>query len=265
MANPLPILRNTTGGLNAQVLYPFVRVVSFLTHVNQFDNATEQRWVGRVPLFNFLLPMSSLGDTDKAAWLAFFNTVLGRFSQDLSITLGSTTYSDLTMQEDDLLVTVPGPTTFNQQITLRQVKNYPWTVPSAGSTYPSFKFGGSIAIAVAEYPFGQGNAARTDVNDSPYGQRYAYAWYKAFTPRDNYPSSLLKAWKLSYPLLTDADATTLENFFLGCQGRYKSFTFVDPLDASSNANCRFDMDDISFKYVTKNMQQTEVTIKQVWA
>jgi len=262
MSNPLPILRNTTGTLNAQALYPFTRVASCLTFVDQFDNGSEQRWAGRTPLFNFALSFNSLSATDKASWLTFQNTVLGRLATNLTITLGATTYSNLTMMSDDLVATTRLPLLYDQQISLRQVSNYPYTVPTVGSTFPQLAFGTGGGIAVAELPFSQANSAFTDINESVYGQRFGFGWYK--TGKTNFPNVLLKSWKISYPLLTDADAATLENYFLGKQGRYATFTFVDPIDGSSNANVRFDMDDLAFRYITKNMQSTEVSLKQIW-
>src|SRR5438067_1903304 len=104
MANPLPYLRNTSGTLNAQVLYPFDRMVSFSTKVTTFANGSEQRWALRPPFCNFDIPMNQLLAADKAAWLTFFGNVKGRFASDLSITLGSTTYANLTLASDDLSV-----------------------------------------------------------------------------------------------------------------------------------------------------------------
>lgn len=264
MSNSLPILRSTSGGLNAQVLYGFTRVVSCLTNVQQFDAGTEQRWVGRTPLFNFSLPMISLTAADRTAWLTFMNTVVGRLTQDLSITLGATTYADLTLETDDFTSINRLPTSYDiSGITLRQVRNYPWTVPTAGSSFPFLLFGASSgANRSVQRPFTENVSALTDVNDSPYGQRYAFGWYK--TAQAGYPTTLLRSWHVSYSLLTDADALTLETFFLGCQGRYKTFDFLDPIDGNTYHNVRFDIDDLAFKYVTKNQQQAEITLKQIW-
>lgn len=262
MSNPLPILRNTSGGLSASVLYPFTRLASCLTYVSEFETAAEQRWVGRVPLFAFALPFTSLNGTDKAAWLTFFNTVLGRLAQDITVTLGATTYSNLTLETDDLAVTTKIPLFYDQQLSLRQVRNYPWTIPTVGSTYPNLLFGAGSATKSSEMPFSQVNSAFTDVNDSPYGQRFAFGWYK--TGKTNFPNVLLKSWKITYPVLSLVDAVTLENFFLGCQGRYKTFTFVDPVDGSSNSNVRFDQDSLAIKYITYGVYGTEISLKQVW-
>lgn len=262
MANVLPILRNTTGTLNGQVLYPFIRTVSCSTTVHKFQNATEQRWVNRNPLFNFSLPMTSLNVTDKAAWLAFFVTTKGRLASDLQLSLGSTTYSNLSSESDDLAVTNKIPLFFDQQINLLQVSNYPWTIPAVSiSAFPLLRFGSPMSpVASFEMPFTQNSSFFTDNTTSPYGQQYSYGWYG--TGLSGFPTSYLRAWKLSYPLLTDADALTLEQFFEACQGQYSSFDFTDPFDSITHHKVRFASDNLSFKYGTLNQQAADIVLVQ---
>lgn len=260
MSNALPFLYNSSGTLNAQVLYGFTRVVSCLTDVMSFQAATEQRWVSRNPLFNFAVPMASLSAADKAAWLAFFNTVKGRFTSDLSITLGATLYANLVLDSDALPVVNRLPTFYDQQISLHQTSNYPWTIPSVGGSYPALLFGGGSAVKVAERPFTQVTQFFTDVSASPYGQQYAYEWYGASLT--GFPTGPLHSWKLSYPLLTDADALTIETFFLGQQGRYGIFSFTDPISGTTYTKVRFASDNLAFQYLTKNQQSTELTLME---
>ncbi len=260
MPNPLPYLRNTSGGLNAQVLYPFTRVVSCLTMVNKFQTAAEQRWVQRVPLFHFELGMNNLREADRASWVTFFNTQKGMLNQDLVITLGSTVYSNLTLLSDELLAVTSRPVLYDQRINLRQVANYPWTVPTVGGTYPTLTYGAGSPSVVAELPFSYGQNFKTDVSDSPYGQRYAFGWYA--TGLTGMPTTSLKMWRLVYPLLTDVDLATIESFFLGKQGRYKLFDFINPIDGVTYSNVRFDMDELAIRYLTVNQNSLELVLRQ---
>lgn len=233
----LPILRNTTGTLNAQVLYPFVRVASCLTTVTQFQNAAEQRSVERPPLYGFQIPMSSLLAADKRAWLNFHVSAVGRQHTDLALSLGGTTYSNLTLLSDLLDVIQKDAVVYDQTASLRQVAavNFStYTPPTPGAFYPNLKFGlASPSQFSSELPFRQSSNFLTSVGDSPYGPRYTFSWYNPGSPLAGFPSTYLRSWVLSYPLLTDVDMATIETQFLGCQGRYKLFNFTDPTSVAT--------------------------------
>lgn len=255
MANPLPYLRNTSGTLNAQVLYPFTRSVRFTTTVNKFMNASEQRWPNTPPFYDFLLPMTRLNSTDKGNWLTFFNAVQGRFEENLSITLGATTFGSLTLISDDLTVNNPSSLTFDQTLRLRQVNGYPWTPVSAGTTFPTFSFG-----AVAEQPFVQISTFLTSVNDNPYGPRYVYPWYGSGLT--NFPTGYLRSWKISFGLMNATDIAALEAFFYSVQGMAYSFTFTDPLTGTPLNHVRFDQDSLEIRYLTTTQFSTSIDLLQ---
>lgn len=237
MPLPLPILRNTTGTLNAQVLYPFVRVTSCLTTVTTFQNASEQRSVERPPLYGFQIPMSSMLAVDKLAWLNFHVSAVGRAHTDLTLSLGGTTYSNLTLLSDLLDAVQKDAVIYDQVASLRQVAavNFSsYTPPTPAVIYPNLRFGlGSPSSSSTEIPFHQSSNFLTSVGDSPYGPRYTFSWYNPGSPLSGFPSTYLRSWKLSYPLLTDADVAIIENQFLGCQGRYSLFNFTDPTPVAS--------------------------------
>lgn len=255
MATPLPYLRGTSGGLNAQVLYPFTRTVSFFTRVTTNTNGSEQRWASRPPLYEFQLPMNQITGTDKASWLSTFSSEGGRFGQDLQLTLGATTYSNLTILHDDLSVENQSGNIYNQNLNLRQVQNGSWTPPTPGTSYPTLSFG-----TVAERPFVQSSCFYTGVNDNPYGPRFAWKWYGGGLT--NFPTTYLRKWQLSYPLLSTADITTLETFFIGQQGKLGSFSFTDPLDNTTYTHVRFDQDTFSVRYLTLNQNSTNIVLVQ---
>ena len=259
MANILPYLRNTSGSLNAQCLFPFEREVQFLTTVNCFFNGAEQRWPNRPPLATFSLPMSNLLTTDKAAWLSFFNTVQGRRFQDLQITLtntlGSVTYNNLGLMSDTLNQTNHAALLYNLQVNLRQFSNSAWMPPTAPTVYPTLSFGG-----VAQQPFSQIFTFLVSANESVFGPRFAYSWYGSSL--SNFPSGYLRMWRINYALLTETDLATLETFFLGVQGRYLSFSFTDPIDGNTYTHVRLDSDALKIKHITRNQVSTEVVLRQ---
>lgn len=257
MANPLPGLRGTgfSGYPPIQALYPITYVLSTDTNVSIFTDASEQRWVRRAPLAHFVLPMSSIDESDKAAWLTHFSTALGQASQTLSLTIGSNTYENLTLLSDDLAVTTNSPLYYHQQITLRQVQNPTFTAPTSGSAFPTLSSG-----CVAQFPFEQTSSFLTSVVDQPTGPRYVYAWYGA--GHSGLPTGYLRAWKLEYPLLSDADMLTLQTFFTNQQGRYVSFDFTDPLDNTTYHHVRFDQDDLEIQYLAPNNNSTTLLLRQ---
>lgn len=215
----------------------------------------------RAPLYQFTIPLSNIMTTDQSAWLTLFTNEKGRFGQDMQITVGGVTYSNLALTSDDLTqtaITTSGMV-FNQQVALRQVSNSSWTPPSAGTTYPSFSWSG-----VAQYPYGTVTTFYTSVNDNPTGPRYAFPWYANPSPLTNFPTVPLKRWRISYPLMTDADLATLENFFVSVQGRWISFSFTDPITGTPYSHVRFDDDILSIRYLAPNQSSVEVVLKQTY-
>jgi hypothetical protein len=71
---------------------------------------------------------------------------------------------------------------------------------------------------MVQLPFSQSFSHLTSVSELDSGPRQSYAW------RPN----PLKAWDLTYAALEPIEYETLLNFFLGQQGRYAEFTFLDP-------------------------------------
>lgn len=260
MAQPLPTIRNSS----QQVLYGSTRIVSFDTAVTRFNNASEQRWSRRPPLYRFILPMPGLSSADWTSWLNFFSgtSVYGRFGATISLTVNGVTYTDLGLESDMLNNTTRVPLRYDQQIRLRQVSTpASWTPPSVSGPYPNLLFGTASATANAEYPAVRITGYYTALTDNPYGQRFSFPWYSGAV--SGFPSTYLLSWKLEYPLLTDVDLNTLENYFLWNMGRWGSFTFNDPLGGSSYNNVRFDMDEMAIKYLGPNQNSTTITLRQI--
>ena len=255
MANPLPTLR----GSSTQALYPLTRTISFLTRIQKFANATEQRWPVRPPLARFQLSMSSLSAADKASWLSFFNTQKGRFNQDLALTLklngSDVLYSNLALDSDSLAVTNARPLEYDQQIVLRQVRNSSWTPPTPGTNFPTLSSG-----VACQLPVQQSSDFWSNVYDQGSGPRYVWGFYAEGL--SGFPTGYLRSWRLSYPVLSDADLATLEAFFMTQQGCYSSFTFTDPLSGSSYDHVRFDTDELAIQHQDYNRASVTLLLVQ---
>jgi hypothetical protein len=256
VAHPLPYLRLASA--QAQCLYPFVRSVSFDTGVTIFAGGQEQRWPLRPPFYNFSLAMNNLTVTDQQAWLTFFNTVNGRYIQDLQITLGSNTWNDLALLSDELAQVNTSAQLFGQTVNLRQVENGSWSPPAPGTTYPTLSNIGTVA----EMPYTTGTRYLTGYNANPLGTPFVYAYFGGGRPNTNFPATPLKRWTIEYPLLTQSDCDQLESFFTGVQGRAFSFTFVDPVTGTSYPHVRFDNDSLDIRYLFYNQLQTKVSLWQ---
>jgi hypothetical protein len=237
MPNPLSTVRGTT----QQALYPVTRTVEFVTRVNIAANGSEQRWVVRGPLNNFQLPYSELLKADAAAQEFWFENARGKFDRTLSLTIDGITYLDLTSDSDTFSQVQRQQRSYDTQISVRQTRNPLWVPAPAPSSYPKLTNGLS-----AQYPYTRTVRFATIVNDQEVGTRYSLSTYGG--PFDNFPTDGLFSWKLDYPVLTEVDAATLENFFLACQGRYHRFSFTDPDTGIVHPNCRLDQDSLPLRY-----------------
>ncbi len=241
--------------------YPFTRTVSFVTRVNRFANATEQRWMAAPPLTSFTMSYASLLAADRSSQFSFFTGQKGMFDIGASITLvwdsgnGSpVTYNNMTLQADDFTVTTSAPLQYNTQISLRQTQNaaYVYTAP-VSPVFPLLASG-----APAMYPFTQTSRYLTVVNDQPTGMRYSEPFFGAGL--SGFPAGPLKEWRLSFPVLTDADLLTHENFFLAMGGMLNTFQFTDPIDSSVHPKVRYGSDQFAVTYTAPNQSQLTLSL-----
>lgn len=238
MANPVATVRGTT----KQILYPFTRWNEFVCRVTQASNGSEQRFVVRPPLARFSLPYSNLQIADVASQQTQFNNALGKFTQQITLTLDSTTYTNLTFQQDTFESVIRETALYNTQLTLRQTQNPTWVPPTAPTAYPVLSSGLSAMMPVTS-----GLRYITWTNDQEAGQHFALSSYGGVFA--NFPTTALPYWKLDYPVMTEVDLATLENFFLACQGRYNTFAFTDPVTSIVYPNCRLDSDSFEVRYL----------------
>jgi hypothetical protein len=113
------------------------------------------------------------------------------------------------------------------------------------ATFPALSTG-----AVAQYPasrtFRYRNQALRFVDGNE--QRY----------RDS--AGPLHQWTIRLDGLDATELAAIEDFFLSNQGRFASFTFIDPWDNTSYSNCSISSDDLSALFQEESRSGTSITI-----
>ncbi len=244
----LPLVRGT-----GTALYPCKRIITFDTSVCVAANGSEQRWARRAPLFRFEFQYSRMNVTDRDSLKAFFAARLGMDGLDWTAGFCTLTYNNLTFDDDAMEVQQQTNLIYDTILKFHQTQNLGYTIPSPGGAFPSFSWGGSLQL-----PFASVTQFLTAVGDSPSGPRYTYGFYG--TGQTNYPTRGLKRWKVSLPVLADANVTTLENFFVGQQGRYGQFSFTDPMDSVTYTTVRFGEDVLELQYQGPNQTAATFTL-----
>jgi hypothetical protein len=242
-----------------QALYPVTRTRGFMTDVAQFVNGTEQRFKVRAGLTTLNLPYSQLVAADASSLEEFVDSAKGMFDPTQSITLtdslgNTSTYDNLALDQDTIVVTEQDATLYNSQLALHQTQNRDTPPPSATAQFPVFDVGVS-----AQRPHQQIRRFLTSKVDQPTGVRYSWAWYgEGLT---DFPDGALEAWELTL-LLSDVNLVTLETFFQAMEGRMWPFTFLDPDSEMEYPNCRFGIDALVINHAGVNNNQVVVPIVQ---
>lgn len=214
------------------------RTISTSTLVQRNWNATEQRGAGRMPLVNFRIPYDGITKADKDALRLDIAAAQGRAATNLSFGpfLG-TTYTNLTLMRDEWEAVERTVGQYTTELQLRQTIPQALTAAGSLSAFPTLSAGVSCML-----PFGQGDVYQTDVNDSPSGMRYTFPWFGASL--SGFPTRELRRWPLSFPTLIDADLALIEQFFIGVNGRWLTFSFTDPDSGTTYTHCRFGQDEL---------------------
>lgn len=245
----LPTVRS-----GAKALYPIRRTNNFSTRVIQFQNGTEQRWKSRAPLNEFALQYTRINSTDRAALETFWASIKGSFDKTWDFTL-STTYGNCVMLDDKLVIKQTSPLLWDVSFRFRQVAKSGAVTGAGGGTFPTLASG-----VITQLPYGRSRVGFVTGNDQDSGQRYAYTWYAGGLT--GFPTRDLDAWEVGGPSLSDADADTLEAYFAQMNGRYGTFTFVDPDSASSFAKSRFGQDGFERVYVGPNQNSVSLRVEE---
>lgn len=251
MAGTLPTI---LGGV--QALYPVTRTVSFLTFIGMNLDGSEQRCKQRPALARFELPYVGIPKSDRDAMATFFDAQKGLYDSTWSLTLGSTTYSNLALEDDVFQSTerLDAPMLYDFTIRARQVQSRGVTTPSQGSAFPALASGNPFQL-----PYAAARRFAVLRNDNPNGMRYAYSW---FDGSGTFPSGALRGWTLEYSGVSDADLATQEAFFRSQWGMWGQFAFTDPDNSTTYTKVRYDMDDLVIRHLELNNNAFSVNLVQ---
>ena len=115
------------------------------------------------------------------------------------------------------------------------------------STFPLLKTG-----AVAQYP-----ATRT-AGYATQAFRFLDGTEQKFPQR----GTAATRWVIKLNLLDDTEMAQVSSFFQSQQGRFGTFSFVDPWDASTHANCSFESDELALSLDGEASGSLQVVIKE---
>jgi hypothetical protein len=230
--------------------YPLTRARTYRTGVVRFLDDTEQRFVDRARLEEFLLVFRDLGRPDMLAIRTFWNSMRGRYDVSWDITLKGVTYPNLTFDQDSFEPVENSHHRYTFQFKVRQVKKMASDPAMPGSlTFPTITGG-----VIAQRPYTHGLHFWTIANDLPTGQRHTY--YRRANP--------IRLLDITYAAIPDTDAQTLEDFFRDCRGRYRHFDMTDPDDfVTVYAKCRFLQDGFELRQIAPNHNSVQLGIVQL--
>ncbi len=115
------------------------------------------------------------------------------------------------------------------------------------STFPQLKTG-----AVAQYP-----ATRT----AAYATQ-AFRFVDGSEQKFPLRGSAATRWVIKLDLLDDSEMAQVCAFFQSQQGRFGTFSFVDPWDGGIHENCSFESDDLALSLEGEARGALQVTIKE---
>lgn len=72
----------------------------------------------------------------------------------------------------------------------------------------------------------------------------------------------LRRWHIRLDLLDEGEVASLQAFFLSKQGRFGSFSFVDPWDETEYPDCSLEQDGFEFELLGEMRAKTMLVVKQ---
>ena len=75
-------------------------------------------------------------------------------------------------------------------------------------------------------------------------------------------STPTKRWIIRLDLLSDEEANGVEQFCIGCQGRFGSFSFTDPWDNTEHVDCSLDNDVLTVEQTGESHTQIVLIVRE---
>lgn len=115
------------------------------------------------------------------------------------------------------------------------------------SAFPKLKTG-----AVAQYPAGRSLERSTEV------MRFVDGSEQRYRKR----GAAVKRWVINLALLDEAEAAAVEAFFEGAQGKYGSFEFEDPWEATVHTDCSFESDEFAMQALGEARAKMSLVVRK---
>jgi hypothetical protein len=245
----LPVIRGASAAL-----YPFRMTISFLTGVGAWQNGAQQRWIRRsAGLVRFDIPYGGLSLAQRNTVKAAISSAKGRFDNTLTLTLGSTTYTNLGIDNDEWAATESDSMLYDGPLRLMQSVGQNLSPGTPGTNFPTLANG---AICILRYR--QKKRYQTVAQRVESGANYTYAEFAGGL--SGYPTDGLMAWDLEESSMSDADLATRIQHFIDNWGRAFSFTFTDE-DAVAYPKTHYAMDDLVIDYRGPNDSSVKIGLE----
>jgi hypothetical protein len=72
----------------------------------------------------------------------------------------------------------------------------------------------------------------------------------------------LHTWTVNLSQLTETEVVAFREFIVNISGRFESFTFTDPWDGTTYANCTLDSDTNAIEWLSENNARTRLMIRE---
>jgi hypothetical protein len=115
------------------------------------------------------------------------------------------------------------------------------------STFPRLKTG-----AVAQYPAGRTAGYATAV----------FRFLDGSEQRFRQRGTAATRWLIELDLLDDTEMSQICEFFASQQGRFGTFSFEDPWDASVHPNCSFEDDELTIEMTGEARAKMRLVVKE---
>lgn len=234
--------------------YPFTQTIGFRTVVGRFQNGREQRAIAQPGgLVSFEIAYDQLTLAQKDALRAAFTAAGGQFSTTVTLTLGATTYTDLSYDSDQFAANEAKPTIYHAPLKLSQTVTQSLSPTTPGLAFPLLGSGAMSILPYTQKKTFQTVASKLDTGPKwttpEFGGGYA-----------NYPTDGLFGWDLDERMLNDADRDTRIAHFIANWGRAYSFPFTDE-DGTTYSNTHYASDQMVIRYNDVNNSDIKIGLE----
>lgn len=244
----LPVIRGTSAAL-----YPFTATYSFLTLVGEMQNGYQQRSVKRQGIVRFELPYAKMTQSQKNTIKAAVTSAKGQFDTTLSLVLGATTYTNLSLDADDFEAVESVTKQYNAPLRLTQTIPQGITIGIPTSPFPALSNG-----TMGVLPFTQGKRFQSIVTKMEAGPKYTFAEFGGGLA--GYPTDGLMHWSFDESMLSDTDTAIRVNHFCNNYGKAYKFPFTDE-DGNVYTAAHYATDELVVQYMGVNNSRLKVSLE----